>query len=521
MGKRQRGRAAGRAAVKAVRAAANDVRRKSKPTKPKKPANGVVELRWSELSERQQRSYALWMRAQSQNGMAVEFAPDSTLWFSATDNTRAYMVVRVQRNRRGEWIIEYRCNCEDFKKHGRVDCKHIFAERLRRGEVVVADAGLRKPTTPSAVAKRRPARERKAHDGTTIRSAHRRARKAMPERIPLLLTSLKSAFDRDSRGIVIPMPQKTAGRKGAPLSTRALALVAKIARGESADGMMHEYARMIEEGSLLLRQPPCQNTLSSWLNDESLTPVLREFLRLTSLPFRVREIGCIIDSSKVSQLMVAHAAQVDYNKHDKRPEADWMKCHAICGVETLVVMAVEFSGVVGEGTHDIHFLKPLVEAALPAFPLQYVLADKAYLKEDILDWLWSLGLKAVIPLKKGWLQDKTRVYRQALIELGCWYDSNENRDFHEVYRLRSKIEALFSLLKRIADGFCWSRGRPREGGNQAQPCTAWINEVLCKFIYLNLRTTVLLEHETGYRMDYTLPDRHFPAPNEPLLKKAA
>lgn len=45
--------------------------------------------------------------------------------------------------------------------------------------------------------------------------------------------------------------------------------------------------------------------------------------------------------------------------------------------------------------------------------------------------------------------------------------------------------------------------------------------MLCKCIYLNLRTTVLLEHETGYRIDYTIAERHFPAPSIPLLKTAA
>jgi hypothetical protein len=99
-----------------------------------------------------------------------------------------------------------------------------------------------------------------------------------------------------------------------------------------------------------------------------------------------------------------------------------------------------------------------------------------------------------------------------------WYDRNNNRDFQQVYRCRSKIEALFSLLKRLARGYCWSRGRPRAIANADEPCTAWMNETLCKFIYLNLRTTVTMEEETGVKIDYRVPSRRFPPPDKPLLE---
>jgi hypothetical protein len=87
-----------------------------------------------------------------------------------------------------------------------------------------------------------------------------------------------------------------------------------------------------------------------------------------------------------------------------------------------------------------------------------------------------------------------------------------------VYRCRVKVEALFSLLKRMAQGYCWSRGRKREKGIPMDVmCPAWQNEVLCKLIFMNLRTTVMLEEETGVEVDYTMPDRFFPPPAEPLI----
>lgn len=164
--------------------------------------------------------------------------------------------------------------------------------------------------------------------------------------------------------------------------------------------------------------------------------------------------------------MTAHQKAVEYDFHDKRPDADWMKCHALVGVETQVIMAVEFSGVYGSGTHDLNFLEPLVETAITTFPLEYLLGDKAYLAERIPKWLAERGIRAVIPIKKGWFRDQDRVYNEPLAALVEWFDRNENRDFHEVYRLRSKIECLFSVLKRVADGYCWSRGRKRQNSER-------------------------------------------------------
>lgn len=163
-------------------------------------------------------------------------------------------------------------------------------------------------------------------------------------------------------------------------------------------------------------------------------------------------------------------------------------------------------------------LKSLVGTGLRTFPLEFLLGDKAYLTEDMPDWLWSLGLQAVIPIKKKWFREEKQAYGEALMHLIEWFDRNQNRNFHEVYRLRPKVEGLFSLLKRMADGFCWSRGRKRKVSNADEPCTAWVNEMLCKFIYMNLRTTVTLEEETGVRIDYLVPSRRFPAPDEPLIK---
>ena len=146
--------------------------------------------------------------------------------------------------------------------------------------------------------------------------------------------------------------------------------------------MIDEYARLIDVGGLRLSEAPCAKTLTEWMNDPELTPILHHFLETTASPFRATEVSAV-DSSTVSQMSSAHARWVEY-EGDERERADWIKCHAVIGAETSVVMGVIFSGTVGTGTHDINFLKPLVNHAMKTFDLRHVLADKAYLSGEVL-----------------------------------------------------------------------------------------------------------------------------------------
>ena len=110
-----------------------------------------------------------------------------------------------------------------------------------------------------------------------------------------------------------------------------------------------------------------------------------------------------------------------------------------------------------------------------------------------------------------------REYQDAATHLAEWYDGRQ-RDFHEVYRLRPKIESLFSALKRVTSSYCWSRGRHRAGiKNADEPCVAWINETLCKLVYMNLRTRVVHEVMTATAIDYAIPERCFPELSRPVL----
>jgi hypothetical protein len=83
-------------------------------------------------------------------------------------------------------------------------------------------------------------------------------------------------------------------------------------REAKPEGLRERKRREIASRHLLLDVVPHPDTLSEWINDVSLTPVLRSFLAVTAAPFRRREIGAIIDSSKLSQMRSVHSRWVEY-----------------------------------------------------------------------------------------------------------------------------------------------------------------------------------------------------------------
>lgn len=479
----------------------------------------------ADLDDRKIRGVFLSKAIEAGINECVHLSENKTLYFSSKDNTRVNTVERNLRNLRGKMTVVYTCTCPDFKKNGRTDCSQIFADRLRRGEVVV-EGEISAARARSAKATRRPARKLKTEDGRSYKAVERHARVAMGDGgISRLTSSLLGAYDDIHPKLFAGKENRSAGGQTYADSLRAICLLSKVSHGKSADEMIGVYRGLIDERRFRLKRPPHQNTLTDWFNDPLLTPVLHEFLRITSLPFRKREIGAIIDSTKLSQMRSAHSRWVEYAE-DVRPGVDWMKAHALVGVETMIVMAVTFSGNRNSSdrtslSHDINFAKPLVRAARKVFPLEFLLGDKAYLSEEIVGWLFKKGIKAVIPVKRGWQKETKKLHYEACVELVEWYDERQS-DFHEHYRLRPKIESFFSVLKRMAQGYCWSRGRSSsQVKNSDTPCVAWINEALCKFIYINLRTTILYEKRTGYTADYQIAERFFPPATEPLLIAAA
>jgi len=428
----------------------------------------------------------------------------------------AHLVTRKVRSRRGRPLApEYRSSDPDFKKFGVEDSALIACEKFVRGEVVVVGE-VDRERWEHAIARRRPLRNPTVWNGLRKRTAQRHARVAMPTRVPELITSLKKAVQRGEK----LAPRKRGGVMARD-AERAATLVHKVSLGVGADELQAVLEGLVDSGDLAFRKSPRlgrkvpnQNTISRWMNDPSLTPTLMRMFRMVAEKVRRREVAIIADATKLSQMRTAHSRGVEY-LGDLRPQAHWMKAHVVIGVETKMPLAVIFSD---SRSSDVNYIVPLVEAALEMVPVKYVLADKAYLSGPHYQKLKNLGVQAVIPIKKGWGKDENSEFYETCKDLIEWF-TERNRDFHEIYRFRPLIESFFSHLKNVADGFCWSQGM-RLPVPDDEPITAWINEALCKIIYLALRTTVSLKAQTGTTIDYLFPDRCFPEAADPLVSAA-
>jgi hypothetical protein len=154
----------------------------------------VVNIAASDLDDRQVRGLARFRASEKSNTSAIILNDSTTLWMSARNN-RAWQVKREIENHRGTLRIAYECTCGDWDKNGRLDCQHIFAERLRRGEVVV-DGDVSNYRIKRATGARRPPRKRVAENGRPWRSVQRQARVDLPDRIPELLRDLGRAMEK-------------------------------------------------------------------------------------------------------------------------------------------------------------------------------------------------------------------------------------------------------------------------------------------------------------------------------------
>src|SRR5205807_1399479 len=118
----------------------------------------------------------------------------------------------------------------------------------------------------------------------------------------------------------------------------------------------------------------------------------------------------------------------------------WVKAHAICGVKTNIVTAVE---ILDMNAADCPQFKPLVEQTAANFDVKEVPADKAYLSHENLALVAGLGGTAFVPFKsnsgpgeEGSLWAKMYGYFQYRRE-----------EFLQHYHQRSNAESLFSMVK--------------------------------------------------------------------------
>lgn len=355
----------------------------------------------------------------------------------------------------GTWVVDYQgpeptCTCPDYEKRSAF-CKHIFAVEihLRRLEV---------PTEAETVAVAEPKKY------TQDWPAYNRAQMAEKDHFVQLLHGLCA-------GLQMPV-QRGRGNPYAAISDVVFGCVFKVYGGKSGRVMSADLKDCERQG--LVWKAPSYNTISRYLNKPELGPILKMLLHESALPLQGIERKFAADSTGFSTKIYQRWFDEKWGK--PRKQAKFVKAHAMCGTLTHVVTDVIISDA-GDATQ----FKPLLDATVARFIVDEVSADKAYSSRANLQAVADAGAVPYIPFREGTTGKGPDLWRK------MWaYYQYKRDDFLGHYHQRSNAETVFSMVKRKFGGSVRSKDE-----------VAQANEILCKFICLNICVLISSIYELG------------------------
>jgi transposase len=283
-------------------------------------------------------------------------------------------------------------------------------------------------------------------------------------------------------------PAQTFGRPRLPFADRLFCVVYKIYSTVSSRRFSSDLRDALQKG--FISQAPHFNSVSNYLEDETLTPYLKQLIIESSLPLKTIDWNFAVDSSGFSTGIYQKwsdakwgNARVAYG--EKQPNEvnrkDWIKVHLMCGVKTNIVTAVEITHA---HAGDSPQFAPLLETTSQGFPIQSVMGDKAYSAEKNLKLVLIKGGTPYIAFRKNATAGNRRsgsVWKRMYL----YYQMNQER-FAERYHRRSNVETTFSMIKaKFGERL------------RSKSATGQVNEVLCKILCHNVCCLIQSIYELG------------------------
>jgi len=351
------------------------------------------------------------------------------------------------------------CTCEDHKEWQH-ECKHIYAAKF----VAQRDAVQGQPIQTVAPPDPLNFGEKKTYK--QVWPAYNLAQTTEKHRFQVLLHDL-------CRGLTNPPPNKS-GRHRTPLSDVVFAAAFKVYSTVSTRRFSCDLKDAKEKGYVL--KALHYNSICAYLEWPGLTPVLNDLIVRSSLPLRSVEVDFAADSTGFSTSRFVRWFDEKYGVH--RTGHDWVKAHAMTGVKTNVVTAIEIRE---RSANDAPLFRPLVDTTRRNFKLKEVSADKAYSSEDNLQAILDAGGTPYIPFKSNASDAKGGIWEKLLN-----FYQFKREDFLSHYHKRSNAESTFSMIKAKFRDHVRSRTD-----------TAMKNEVLCKILCHNLCCVIQSQAELG------------------------
>ncbi len=345
------------------------------------------------------------------------------------------------------------CTCPDFNKTA-VKCKHIFAveERIRREHRAIFS----------------PEREKTARKKPTYKQNWKTYNPAQQNE-KLMFQSLLFEL---CRGI-----QEAPNRRGRPrarLRDITYCICSKTFNGLAARRNDSDVQDAFEKG--YISQEIHYNTLYKYLDGEDLTSILREMIELTASVMKPVETEFAFDSSGFSTCQYKRWFDVKYGGDESWH--DWYKLHLACGVKTGIVTAVEISE---RYANDSPFYKKLFDSTLKlGFLMKRTVADAAYANKINLNHSADHGVEQFSEFKSNAVFDAKDTVWNKMLHFFLYRQD----EFYQIYHRRSKVEALFSAMKRKYGSILRTRNP-----------TAQINEILTKVLCYNIGVIIRAIYE--------------------------
>jgi hypothetical protein len=320
------------------------------------------------------------------------------------------------------------CSCKDFELTGQ-PCKHQMAVDL----FLKAEANpVPAPTEPVPEVKRKTYAQ-KWPEYTKAQCHEKR-------HVCDLLAALAAG---------VPDPTMTAkrgrGRPAVPLCDQIFSVVFKQWCGLSARRFMCDLTDAVERGHMTAKI--CHNSVLAALESETLTPILKELVRVSALPLASAETRFAVDSTSLATLR--YERYFDVKHGGARTKADWVKLHACVGVTTNCITALE---ALEANSNDCNVLPPLVNDTAKGFRVEEVSADRAYASQKNFTAVDGVGGTLYAAFKNN-----TKAHDGGLFAKAYHHFCANREEYLQHYHLRSNAESCFSALKRKFSTFLRSK----------------------------------------------------------------
>ena len=282
----------------------------------------------------------------------------------------------------------------------------------------------------------------------------------------------------------IPEPTQHLGRPRIPRADKTFACVFKV---------YHCWSTRRISG--LLKTPfdmeyigcrPHFNVIIDWMQSPELTEILLYLITVSGLSLKDIEHTFAIDGTGLSTSRFFRWRSDRYRRNMKRRE--FIKVHAICGVETNIVTAAAVSGWTGKDSHDTNHFVPLLERTAKYYAVEHILADKAYLSRVNAEFAEMVGAVPVIPTKIN-----TVITDPENTAWGRLVERNQDESAFNRYFKRSNAESVYSMIERLFQKHI----------RTAHP-VAQVNEALCKVLCHNIVVLIHERYKNGIKPDYSL-----------------